>query len=359
MFQYLSMRAIFAVPLVIFCVFSAAAQVQTGEVFNSEVKGTRTPITLRVQRQQQYTWSCALVYPGDKVHFETRSMNGPVVLEGQLPAESASQLHALVPALQQIDPNSIPRKTRLDDVDIVLVGVAAGNGVHNLYFADPSTRKPFKGEVDPLLKWLASLSHEHLAQVASTKSNACMPQDAFDPGAASAPPAITAAMARRMSEHMLVRVQIFGMDEGVTHDRCILILPEGQYRYEDRTVSDGGRENAKVYAGTLDGDETADLKKILDDPSIASAQHTATPPNGVGASDIESTELMIPRGDHVQRLDYYSITGRRSAFEDVKVTTDVDDRTLRPLNGFLRNSIEKRKGSTPIPNAVPNQCSSY
>jgi len=358
MFQYLTMRAILAVLLVMFCGFAAVAQRQTGEVFSSEVKGTRTPITLRVQRQEAHTWSCVLVYPSDKAHFETRSMNGPVVLEGQLTAESAAQLHALIPALQQIDPNSIQRKTRLDDVDIVLVGVAAGNGVHNLYFADPSTRKPFKSQVDPLLKWLASLSHEHLAQVASTKSNACMPQDKFDPGAANAPPAITTAMAQRMSEHMLVRVQMFGMDEGLTHDRCILILPEGQYRYEDRTVTDD-RENTRVYAGTLDGDETADLKKILDDPAIATAQHTATPPNGVAGSDIDSTELMIPRGDHVQRLDYYSITGKRAAFEGVKVTTDVDDPALRPLNGFLRSSIERRKGSAPVPNAAPNHCSSY
>jgi hypothetical protein len=353
------MRAILGILVVSSCSFSVAAQRQTGEVFHSEVKGSRTPIVLRVQRQERYTWSCALVYPGDKVHYETRAMNGTVVHEGALPAESASQLHALIPALEQIDPNSIQHKARLEDVDIVLVGVAAGNGVHNLYFADPSTRKPFKNQVDPLLKWLANLGREHLPQPAGIKSNNCMPQDSFDPGATNAPPAVTKVVAQRMSEHMLLRVQTFGMDEGLSHDRCILVLPEGQYRYEDHTVGDTGREDTKVYAGSLDGDETAELKKILNDPAIANAQHTATAPNGVAASDIDSIELVIPRGDHVQRLDYYSVTGKRAAFENVKVTTDLDDRALHPLNSFLRNSIEKRRGIAPVPNAAPNHCASY
>src|ERR1051325_11165172 len=64
--QYGVMRRFATIALLIFCDLSAAAQRHTGEVFHSEVKGSRTAITLRVQRQERNTWSCALVYPGDK-----------------------------------------------------------------------------------------------------------------------------------------------------------------------------------------------------------------------------------------------------------------------------------------------------
>ena len=338
---------------------AAGAQTHSGQVFRAETKGTRTEIVLRIQRMERTANSCAVVYPGDKVHYEVRAMNGTEVMEGPLPAESAAQLHAFIAGLQQIEPQAIQRKTRLNDVDQVLISVPAASGMKNRHFQDSDTRKPFKEQVEPAIKWLGSLHGQHLPKLANAQPNNCVPQDTFDPGSSNAPAAVSAAMAQNMEKRLLMRAHVFGLDEGMIRNRCILVTPTGDYRYETMWNDRDGRQESKVYTGTLDGDELADLKKVLDTPSIRDAQHTAGPPSGVEARDIETMRLTVPRGDHVQQLDVYSFTGVRAASANVKVTSDIDDRTVAPLRLFLRDSIEKRKGAQPNANAAPNDCARY
>lgn len=333
----------------------AACSLGNAQTYESTVKTTRTAFVLRVQRVERYSSACAVVYPGDKVHYE----QGLGVYEGTLSGQAAEQVQLLVPPLEQIDPSAIAHHTRLEDVDMVIVNVPTARGVRNLQFSDSAVRKPFKTAMDPTLKWLGSLSHQHLAEVKGAKPGACMPQDSVEPGSAKTPPALSAAMGRSMGEHMLLRAYFFGADESLLHERCMLVLPGGEYRYETSSIAEDNKRNTKVYAATLTPEELSTLKQILDEPQIKDAEHTAEPPNGLPARDVESIELTIPRPDRLQTLKLFNVTGVASQFVNTKVTTDLDEHAMRPLRAFLHNSIEKRKGVTPIANAAPNRCSSY
>ncbi len=323
------------------------------------MKGTRTPIVMRVQRLERYSSACAVVYPDGRAHYEMTLGNGTSVYEGMLPADSQNQLKSLLAAVAAIDPGSIVHKTRIDDVDMVLVSVATPNGLHNLEFSDPSTRKPVKEAIDPVLRWLAGMNRQHLPELKKAKATNCIPADAFEPGSGKTPARIAAAMGRSMSEHMLMRISVFGADEDALRERCVLVLPGGQYRYENTSVGEHDERSTRVYAGALDADELARLKEILDSPGIRNAEHKAEAPNGLPARDIESIELTIPRDDQVQVLRMFSATGVGAAFTTVKVDSDLDARAMNPLRSFIHTAIEKRKGVEPINNAVANRCSEY
>src|SRR5438270_12508568 len=167
------MRPLLLTILLAFASLAPAA----GQTYQSTNKGTRTAIMLRVQRVERSSSACALVYPDGKAHYELALANGTAVFEGMLPAENQSQLKSLLPAVAEIDPGSILQKTRIEEIDMVLVSVPTpGGAMHNLRFSDSSTRKPVKGAIDPLLKWLGSMNHQHLPELKNTKATNCMPQ---------------------------------------------------------------------------------------------------------------------------------------------------------------------------------------
>jgi hypothetical protein len=347
-----------ALLLTILFAFGSLAST-AAQTYESTNKGTRTEIMLRVQRVESTSSACALVYPDGKAHYEIAMANGTAVYEGMLAPDSQGQLKLLLPAVAAIDPSSIVQKTRVDDIDMVLVSVSTPNGLHNLRFSDPSTRKPVKQAIDPVLKWLSSMNHQHLPELKKAKATNCLPQDSFDPGSGKSSARLAAAMGHAMAEHMLMRMSVFGADETLLHERCVLVLPGGQYHYENTTVTEDNKRSTKVYAGALGEDEVAHLKEILGSPAIRNAEHTAEPPNGLPARDVESLELVIPRENQVQTLRIFSVSGVNSAFRNVKVDSDLDRRTIDPLRSFVHTSIEKRKGIEPVPNAAPNNCASY
>lgn len=344
------MRALLLVVLVASALLAPAA----AQTYESTHKGTRTPIIIRVQRVERSSAACALVYPGGKAHYETSTLNGIAVYEGMLPDESQSQLKSILPAVAEIDPSSIVQKTRIDEVDMVLVSVPTPNGVHNLQFSDPSTRKPVKPAIDPLLKWLSSMGHQHLPELKNAKATNCLPQDSFDPGSGKAPAPIAAAMGHAMSERMLMRMSIFGSDENVMHERCVLVLPGGQYRYENTAIGENNKRASRVYAGALDADELAHLKEMLESPAIRNAEHTAEAPNGIEARDLESLELMIPRENQVQTLHVFSVSGVYSAFKMSRLllTLTTEPWTRCAALSIHRSRSAKELSRSPTPRRI-------
>jgi len=328
----------------------------SAQVFESTDKHAAAVFLFRMQRQESSAARCVVVYPDHRAHYEVTTNMGKEVFEGQLTPENATQLDQLLPALRQIDPASIPRKTQFEDMDLVMVNVLMNGGFRSLQFVDGSTRKPFKQTLDPTLKWFGGVRKGLEAK--KTPPNNCMPQATdTNPPLKAARVGESARMAKSIAEHLLLSTNDFKSDEGIVEDRCVAVAPDGRYRYEFSTTYQQ-KTNSKVYEGTVADAELARLKDILNEPSLRSSNHNPDPQNGIESRNTEIFTLAIPREDRLQELRFYSNTGLMLNYQlaaDVK-PTDNDERLLKPLRSWLKDSIEKRKNASPLANATANHC---
>ena len=231
----------------------------------------------------------------------------------------------------------------------------------NLHFSDPSVRKPFKAQMDPALKWFAA-ARRGLPAVDVSKKNNCVPENSNGAPSKPEPPQLSAQQAHALSQRLLFRADIFETDEGVVHESCAAVAPDGRYRYEVRTTSQAGTvTSAKVFEGTVDDPQLSRLRDILSEPALVDSTHYPDAPNGVRARNSETIELSIPREDRLQRLRFFSKSGLayvEPTPANQVVTTDMDDKLLKPIRSWLKDSIEKRK-SAAVPDAKPNHCSLF
>jgi hypothetical protein len=339
-------------------ILSASASAQ---VYEATTKSVTTRFVLRMQRQESRSASCVIVYPDHRAHYEMITALGTQVFEGPLNAESAKQVDALLQPLAAIDPRAIAHKSQFEELDLVIVNVMTPRGLSNLQFSDSSTRKPFKAAMDPTLKWLAG-AHKGLATLPESKKDNCVPgSGATDAAPKQEPPLMSRRQAQVLSQHLLFRADTFNADEGIVNESCVAVAPDGRYRYETRTTSEAGSvTSAKLFEGSVDPAELARLREILAEPALRNSTHNPEPSNGVRARNSESIELAIPREDHLQRLRFFANSGlgyREPTPAAQVMVTDTDTKLLKPVRSWLKESIEKRKGSTAIAGGKPNHCS--
>ncbi len=332
----------------------------SAQTFESSAHAVNTNFLLRIQRQDNTSASCVVVYPDHRAHYEMITGFGTLVAEGPLSPASAQEMDGLLQPLSSIDPRTITHKSQFDTLDIVIVNVMTARGLLNLHFSDPSVRKPFKASIDPALKWFAA-ARKGLPPVEASKKNNCVPENPNAPSPTQPEmPQLSARQAHALSLRMLFRADIFETDEGVVHESCTTITPDGRYRHETRTTSEAGAvSTAKVFEGKVDDAELSRLKEILNEPALVDSAHYPAPPNGVRARNSETVELSIPREDRLQKLRFFSKSGLayvEPTPANQIVTTDTDEKLLKPIRSWLKDSIEKHKDAL-VPDGKPNHCS--
>jgi hypothetical protein len=281
--------ALLPAAIAMLCV-SASAQ-----VYEATTKSVTTRFVLRMQRQESSHASCVIVYPDHRAHFEMITGLGTQVFEGPLNAESANQLDALLQPLAAINPSAIAHKSQFEELDLVIVNVMTPRGLSNLQFSDSATRKPFKAAMDPALKWLAG-ARKGLATLPESKKDNCVPgSGATDAAPKQEPPLMSPRQAQVLSQHLLFRADTFNADEGIVNESCVAVAPDGRYRYETRTTSEGGLvTSAKVFEGSVDAAELARLRASLRSRRYSIVRTIRSPRAACGRAAQRASSLPSP-----------------------------------------------------------------
>src|SRR5882672_1681007 len=132
---------------------------------------------------------CMLILKDGRYHMERTVPGRAQVFDGTLGSPALTELEPLLNAnaLVELKQSQIESTAGGDDIDQVMITIARPNGPQTLTFPSSRSRKPFKSEVDPILKWL-DRNKQQQDPVPNAISTRCMPPQPAQAATAEANP---------------------------------------------------------------------------------------------------------------------------------------------------------------------------
>src|SRR5207245_3966522 len=98
------------------------------------------------------------------------------IFDGTLSSPALAELEPLLTAnaLVELKQSQIESTASGEDIDQVMITIARASGSQTLTFPSAKSRKPYKSEVDPILKWL-DRNKQQQNPVPNAVSTRCMP----------------------------------------------------------------------------------------------------------------------------------------------------------------------------------------
>jgi hypothetical protein len=312
-----------------------------------------------------------LVLKDGRYHME-RTMTGRAqVFDGTLGSSALAELEPLLNAnaLVELKQNQIESISAGEDIDQVMITIARSNGTQTLTFPSSKSRKPFKSEVDPILKWLDrnKLQQNPIPNAVSTR---CMPPqttqvanglttpsasnpymmrilvDLYEPrGSGTALSSVSAAKGTT-GQDIGGRTNTDAMDVNafkITRT-CAVVYDSGRYRFERSVRESGIVVKSEIFRDTLDKTQLTGLRGLLDNPKLASL-----PNNNATAffgREGEFTSLTIPRDKSVQAVNVTTFPPRNASAdlrEAAYQALGANAPLTNPIRKWVKQNVEERK----------------
>ena len=320
-----------------------------------------SPLT-RIEHQTRAEDVCMLVLKDGRFHTERTAAGRAQVFDGTLASSTLTELEPLLNTngLPELKQSQIEAGTAGEDIDQVMITIARSNGFQTLTFPSAKSRKPFKSEVDPILKWL-DRNKQQQNSVPNAVSTRCMPPqntqatkslttqnaanpfmmriltDLYEPkGGGTALSSVSAAKGTT-GQNVGGVTNTDAMDINafkITHT-CAILYDSGRYRFEKIIRESGIVVKSEIFRDTLDMTQLGGLQRLLDNPKLA-----ALPSNMATAffgREGEFTSLSIPRNSSVQSVNVATFPPRNAS-------ADLREAALQSLgtNAPLVNPVRKR-----------------
>jgi len=325
----------------------------------------------RMEHQTPAENVCMLVLKDGRYHME-RTLTGRVqVFDGTLGSSALTELEPLLTAnaLVELKQNQIDSTSGGEDVDQMMITVARQNGTQSLTFPSSKSRKPFKSELDPILKWLDRNKQQQnpLPNAASTR---CMPPqntqvanglttpsasnpytvrilvDLYEPrGSGTAMSSVSAAKGTT-GQDIGGRTNTDAMDVNafkITRT-CAVVYDSGRYRFERSVRESGIVVKSEIYRETLDKAQLTGLRGLLDNPKLAALPSNT--PTAFFGREGEFTNLTIPRDKSVQAVNVTTFPPRNASAdlrEAAYQALGANAPLTNPIRKWVKQNVEERK----------------
>jgi hypothetical protein len=324
-----------------------------------------------MERQTREENVCMLVQRDGHYHLERTMAGHPRVFEGTFEPPTLAELEPYLDAQQIVD----LKQTQIDagageDVDQFMITIPRPAGWQKLIFPSGKSRKPFKTEIDPILKWL-DRNKQQQNPIGDAASNRCVPQQPVQAAGGQAKPGPSAPYAMRI---VVDRYELKGGGTaissvsqakgstgqtvgGMTNTdamdvnsfkitrACAVVYSSGRYRFEKSVRESGIVVKSEIYRDTLDKTQLAGLRELLDNPKLAALPSNPAP--AFFGRESEITSLAIPRDKGVQAVSVATFAPR-NASADLREASyqalGANAGLTNPIRKWVKQNVEDRKG---------------
>ena len=344
---------------------------------------TNSPYLARMEHQTREENVCMLVQKDGHYHLERTVMGRPRVFEGTLPSPALTELEPLLNAsqlveLQQSQIASTPVK---DDIDQVMITISRAKNWQTLTFSSGKSRKQFKAEIDPILKWLDRNKQQQNPIADATSSRCVPPQTVQASGAAANSNTSNPYMMRMVVERYELTgsgnaISSVSAAKGTTGQSvggmtntdamdvnsfkitrtCAVVYDSGRYRFEKNVRQSGILTKSEVYRDALDKAQLAGLRQILDNQKLAALANNVGP--GLFAREGDLISLAVPRDKGVQAIVVATFAPRPASSdlrEAAYTTLSANIGLTNPIRKWVKQNIEEHPGGQ-VKDVSGNNC---
>jgi hypothetical protein len=318
---------------------------------------------LRIERLQSGEAVCALVQEDGTYRLEKLVRAKGDMYTGTTAPDQVDLLRRILAEadLRKLSQESIKGDMMTDTLDSLDVAIWRERGWQVLSFRNPSSRRPFKDALDPLLKWFQDLQKK---RPSSTKiegsATRCLPPKELQ--AQTQPPVeglpVPASTPAPFEPAYLFRFESSEFSRGILTRTCTVLFSDGTYRLEKRTESIEGSKTDRGYRGRVNTDSLTALKNLLDSQDLKNAVSDSGKQQW--AQNVEKATLSVPRENGIQRLEFaseFNTLGdprKPGGMSNLGYHTS-SQKLLDPLKRWMNQHTNKQEGGTAKDETV-NDC---
>ena len=346
-----------------------------------------SPYLVRMEHQTREEDVCMLVMTDGRYAQERVAAGHLRVFGGSLPSSAVTELEPLLNAGQLVDlsQNQIQSAAAGEEMDQVMLTISRPSGWQTLTFPNPKSRKPFKSELDPILKWLER-NKQQQDPIPGAVSTRCIPPQTT--------PAAKGLATPNASNPYIMRIVVDHYEPkgsgntfssvsagagttgtiGGTYDSeamdvnafkitrtCAVVYESGRYRFEKSIREAGALTKSDVFRAALSKAQLDEMRQILDNPKLAGLANNVTPTVMGRAGDLIS--LTVLRGKNLQAVGFIS-SAPRPASSDLREASmaalSANVGLTNPIRKWVKQNLEDNKealvkdvpATTCIPSAV-------
>lgn len=342
-----------------------------------------SPYPVRMERQTHEEDVCMLVQKDGHYRLERTALGRSRVFIGTLDSSALTELEPLLTANRLVDlkQSQIETTPGGGDIDQVMITITRPNGRQTLTFSSGKSRKPFKTEIDPILKWL-DRNKQKQNPIADATPSRCIPRQmaqAGEGGATASPTnpymmrividryeaagsgtlisSVSAAKGTTgQSVGGLTKTDAMGINTFKITRTCAVVYSSGRYRFEKSVRESGITTRSEIYRDTLDKTQLAALREALDNPKLVALPNNAAP--GYFAREGETISMAVPREKGVQSIVVASFAPRPASAdlqETAYAALMANLGLTNPIRKWVKQSIDDHKGA-PVTDVSANAC---
>jgi len=337
---------------------SNVALAQTIPGSDQALSPTPQPV-LRVERLQPGEAVCVLFQEDGTYRLEKLFRSKAEMYTGRASNGQVEQLTQILgnAQLRKLSQENLTGEIVSDTLDTLDLAIWRQRGWQTLSFHSPSSRKPFKDELDPLLRWFQNLQKSRPAAVkVEGAATRCLPAKELRlQTRQTAEPMVPPA---RIEPVYLFRFHSSEFARGKVKMTCTVVFTDGIYRREERFQPLNSSKTDRSYGGQIDADSLAELKVVLDSSDIKNARSDIGREQWAG--DGESSAVDIPRENETQHLAFASEFNTHIHPLDQGGMSNMayhvaDQKVLDPLKNWMKRHTDKLEGGSETGGAV-NDC---
>lgn len=350
------------------------AQTQTAPSSDQGLSSTAQPV-LRIERLQPGEAVCALVQEDGAYRLEKLFRSKAEMYVGKASNDQAEDLNRILgnTQLRKLSQENVGGDVVSDTLDTVDVALWRQRGWQTLSFRNPSSRKPFNHELDPLLQWFQNIQKKRPAAIkVEGAATRCLPPKELQSRTQQvAESGLTAATGHSQATY-LFRFQSSKFAQGVFERTCTVVFLDGTYRREKRFQPFMGSKTDRSYGGQINADSLAELRRVLDSPDLKNAvSDTGSEQLAQNLEDfqqlpqnLEDSTVFIARENGIQHLVFISEFNTHENPENWGWMSNMsyhvsDQKAIAPLKRWIKEHTDKSEGGTekdtPINDCFPTK----
>lgn len=314
---------------------------------------------LRIERLQPGEAVCALVDDDGTYRLEKLFRAKAEMYSGKASNDEVEQLIQILgnTQLRTLSQEKVLGEMASDTLDALDLAIWRPRGWQTLSFHNPSSRKPFKDELDPLLRWFQKLQKSRPAAVkVEGAATRCLPANELRQETRQTEEP-TVAPASSEAKY-LFRFYSSEVARGRVDSSCTVVFADGTYRRETRFQPIPGSKTDRNYGGQVSTDSLLELKPLLDSPDLKKAHSDTGKEQWAG--DLEGSAVYIPRENEIQHLRFASQFNTHIRPLDQGGMSNMayhvaDQKVLDPLKHWMKQHTDKLEGGSETGTAV-NGC---
>jgi len=322
----------------------------------------------RMEHQTREEDVCILVLKDGRYHLERAAMGRVRVFDGTLGSPALTELEPLLAVNRLVDlkQSQIESTPVGEDIDQAMITISRPNGPQTLTFSSGKSRKPFKSEIDPILKWLES-NKQQQNPIPNAVSTRCMPPRAVEAAAGGATSTISNPYMMRIVVDRYEKAgsgTTLSLDKGTAGEMvggvgrtpamdasafkitrtCAIVYNSGRYRLEKSVRESGIATRSEIYRDTINKAQLAGLRELLDNPKLAALPDNVAPASFGRAGDLVS--LAVPRDKSVQAVSVATFAPRPASAdlrEAAYTALSANFGLTNPIRKWIKQNIEEHK----------------